>query len=388
MTKVATMATIDNAQPNPFMDVSLPKWVFLQLLEHCNLRCRMCYEWGDHGSYFEKKEMRRLDLEVVLKIIEECKPARPYYDLYGGEPLLYPHIEEVFRAIKVSGSKVQLPTNGTLLARNAERLVENGVDRIWVSLDGPPEVNDHQRGEGVFARAVEGIDELHALRKRQGAEYPLIGISAVVTPFNHRHLETFFFEALDIDKLDCISLELQAYLTEQNHQHYEAVLHKEFGVGRAPVARGFVNDPANFADMDYGLIARQVARLTEYCEKNGLYLNTYPKVLSEDNIRKYFNANWFAMSSVKSRCSFPWISTEVNARGDVTTCHAFYDLALGNVYQSSIVDIWRGERYTRYRNHLRKNLLPICQSCVLFYEDYRQLPNIGSSGGVSRRAAN
>ena len=93
-----------------------------------------------------------------------------------------------------------------------------------------------------------------------------------------------------------------------------------------------MNDPAIFADMDFGLLARQIAKIAARCQESGLYLNTYPKVMSEDNIRKYFSADWFSMSRIKKRCSFPWISTEISARGDVTSCHAFYDLSLGNVY--------------------------------------------------------
>ena len=150
------MNAIRDTRPASFIDTSLPKWVILQLLEHCNLRCRMCYEWGENGSYREKKTLRRLDVEVVKRVIDECKPAQPYYELYGGEPLLYPHIEKVLRAIKSAGSKVQLSTNGTLLAKYAELLVETAPERIWVSLDGPPEINDRQRGDGVFRQGRRG----------------------------------------------------------------------------------------------------------------------------------------------------------------------------------------------------------------------------------------
>ena len=133
---------------------------------------------------------------------------------------------------------MQLATNGTLLAKHAELLVETSPDKIWVSLDGPQEINDRQRGDGVFARAVDGIDRVHALCERRGVAYPLIGISVVVTPFNYRYLETFFFQALDLGKLDCVSLELQAYLTEQDHHDYEHVLQREFGVATAPDGAG------------------------------------------------------------------------------------------------------------------------------------------------------
>ncbi|MGG1618894.1 radical SAM/SPASM domain-containing protein [Paenibacillus sp. NRS-1782] len=351
------------------MNTSLPKWVFLQLLESCNLRCRMCYEWGENGPYREKKILKELDIEVVKDIIQTCQPAQPYYELYGGEPLLYPHIEEVLKAITEAGSKVHMPTNGTLLEKYAELLVAYPPERIWISLDGPREVNDAQRGKGVFSKALKGIDKLYKLRAQTGSSYPQIGISTVVTPSNYKHLETFFFEALDISKLDCISLELQAYITQQNHDHYAGVLRKEFGVQEAPLSKGFVCDPAIFADIDAAKIAKQVRRIADYCNEHGMYLNTYPKELSEDNIQKYFSADWFSMSKIKKRCPFPWVSTEINARGDVTSCHAFYDLTLGNVNESSISEIWNGEKYKQYRRYLRKQLFPICQSCCLFYNE-------------------
>jgi radical SAM protein with 4Fe4S-binding SPASM domain len=357
-----------SALPSP-LTTSLPRWIFLQLLENCNLRCRMCYEWGDSGPYRHKKTLHRLDIDVVKRIIDECTPVTPYYELYGGEPLLYPEIEEVLFAIQRAGSKVHLPTNGTLLEKHAELLVEASTDRIWVSLDGPPDINDNQRGSGVFARAVRGIQALHAARGRKGVSLPHIGISTVITPLNYRHLESFFFEALDIGLLDCISLELQAYLTERDHQDYEKVLQTEFNVDGAPISKGFVTAPSSFAGMEFGVIASQVAKIAAYCQQNGVYLNTYPKVMSEDNIRKYFSADWFSMSGVKTRCSFPWVSTEVSARGDVTSCHAFYDLTLGNVNQRNIGEIWRGEAYERYRRYLRKHLFPICQACCLFYNE-------------------
>lgn len=51
------MITTVKTHPASFIDTSLPKWVILQLLEHCNLRCRMCYEWGENGPYREKKSL-------------------------------------------------------------------------------------------------------------------------------------------------------------------------------------------------------------------------------------------------------------------------------------------------------------------------------------------
>jgi len=117
-------------------------------LEACNLRCAMCYEWGQEGAYHQKKATHQLDLSVIRQVIEDCSPARPTYDFFGGEPLLYKGIEEVISLIKHHGSELIIPTNGTLLEKMAEMLVETGPDKIWVSLDGPEEITDGAEGTG------------------------------------------------------------------------------------------------------------------------------------------------------------------------------------------------------------------------------------------------
>ncbi|MEI7024450.1 radical SAM protein [Paenibacillus sp. y28] len=353
----------------PMLDTSTPKWVFLQLLESCNLRCKMCFEWGDNGSYKDKPELKKLDSGIVMQIIEDFKESRPYYELYGGEPLLYPQIDEVLAAIKHYGSGVHFPTNGTLLERHAEMLVEHAPERIWVSLDGPEEINDAQRGAGVFQKAMRGIRKLYELRESKGAMYPKIGISTAVTPINWKHLERFYFESLDLSMLDCISVELQQYVTQERYEAYASLLHREFGVPWAPIARGFISDPARFSEIDPAELARQLKRIEQHCGERQMYFNAYPKVISEENIRNYFTANWHKVTNMKKRCVFPWISTEVNARGEVTSCHNFYDLTLGNVYEQSLKEIWNGQRYKEYRDYLRKNLFPICPGCCLYYNE-------------------
>ncbi|WP_237163283.1 SPASM domain-containing protein [Paenibacillus sp. BIHB 4019] len=351
------------------LDLHSPKWIFLQLIESCNLRCKMCFEWGENGSYKEKPELKKLDIGVVKQIIEDCKDTRPYYELYGGEPLLYPWIDEVLELIHRTGSKAHFPTNGTLLERHAEMIMAFPPERIWVSLDGPEEINDAQRGAGVFRKAMKGIRKLYELREARGSEYPKIGISTTVTPTNYRHLERFYFESVDLAMLDCISVELQQYVTRERYDHYAGVLREHFDIAAAPIARGFIADPAQFAEVDAAELCRQLKRIERHCAEHGMYFNAYPKVISEENIRHYFNAEWSKVTNMKKRCVFPWISTEVSARGEVTSCHNFYDLSLGNVNELSLKEIWNGTKYKQYRDYLRKQLFSICPGCCLYYNE-------------------
>ena len=50
--------------------------------------------------------------------------------LTGGEPLLYPHIEELLARIKQTGwfEDISMTTNGSLLAPRAEKLKELGLN--------------------------------------------------------------------------------------------------------------------------------------------------------------------------------------------------------------------------------------------------------------------
>ncbi|MDP3008637.1 MAG: SPASM domain-containing protein [Methylococcales bacterium] len=58
----------------------------------------------------------------------------------------------------------------------------------------------------------------------------------------------------------------------------------------------------------------------------------------------------------------------ISERGEVSTCHSFYDLPIGNIYEQSLLTIWRGERLKQLREHLRKELFPICTACCRYYD--------------------
>lgn len=346
-----------------------PKWMVLQLNEACNLRCRMCYEWGDNGSYFEKPTLATLRYEVIEKVLDAVLPAKPYFEFFGGEPLLYARVGDVIRKIKGAGSKLEIPTNGTLVEKHATMLAETKPDRIWISCDGPEEINDAQRGKGVFRRVIEGIDALQAARAATGADLPRIGVSFTVTPDNYEHLERFFLDSLDLRKLDDVIITYQLFVTEESYHRHKQILATQFGVPDAPGARGMVADPADFADMDFAELCRQLRAVRDACEREGVLFILYPKTIDLDNVRNYFTMKREEMVDRRSRCPFPWSYAEVNARGDVTVCHTFYDLTVGNVYEEGILDIWNGDRLKAVRDHLRRDLFPICDACCRYYYD-------------------
>lgn len=350
-----------------FDTLKIPSWIVFQLLERCNLRCKMCYEWGTNGSYHDKEELAVLDLATVLRTVEECLPAKPKFEFFGGEPMLYPGIWEVIRLIRQGGSEISFSTNGTLLDSHAERLVDAAPTLVWVSNDGPREINDRQRGHGVFDRVMRGIERVVEIRHAKGSQHPQLGITYVVTPRNYQYIEQFFLQSIDIGLFSCVSIELQSYTTQQRSDRHEKELWEKFGVSSTPCAKGYIRDPTEFECIDVESVTWQMSKVANACAERGVFFYSQPRTLLVDNIRNYFTSNWEAMIDRRSRCGVPWLFAEISARGDVTTCHTFYDLPIGNIYEQSLPSIWKGERLSQVRAYLRDQLFPICTACCHYY---------------------
>ncbi|WP_148042771.1 radical SAM protein [Pedobacter jejuensis] len=353
-----------------FNDNKAPKWIVLQLVEKCNLRCKMCYQWGETGSYldFGKENLKLLSFEVIKDIINDCGDTKPYIGLYGGEPLMHPEIFEILRFLKEKEIKTYIDTNGTLNEKNAEKLIDSKVDLLWISLDGPPDINDRQRGNGVYKRVIKGIDRISYLKNQRNVTTPKLGISLTVTPLNYAYINELFFDNLDLSQIGSISIELQNFATAEEHSEYAKILNEEFELNTtAPIAKGLVQDPAIFSEMDTVLITSQLVRLKEACIERGINFNSSLKTLEPSNFKSYFEGNWNEMGDKKHHCSFPLTYAEITAKGDVVVCHTFYDHILGNVYETGFNAIWNGEKLKKLRSYLRKQLLPICTACCRYY---------------------
>jgi GTP 3',8-cyclase len=135
----------------------------VSLLNRCNLGCVYCTENADdlrHANsiagkvYLENIEL--LNIISGLHKILDLKTIR----LTGGEPLLYPKLNEIVKGIFDLGIEdIKLTTNGMLLERQAVQLKEAGLNSINVSLDA---VNDNaffriNRRDGL-KKVLSGID--------------------------------------------------------------------------------------------------------------------------------------------------------------------------------------------------------------------------------------
>lgn len=100
---------------------------------------------------------QRLSVEQCLAAVDEC--SAPIVSLCGGEPLIYPEIEQLAGEILARRKHIYLCTNGVLLTRKLSGFPRNSRLMVNVHLDGMEATHDAGAGrEGVFAAAVEGIE--------------------------------------------------------------------------------------------------------------------------------------------------------------------------------------------------------------------------------------
>ena len=102
-----------------------------------------------------------MSLDLLRRVLDSAMEFRPLprIGLAFTEPLNHVHILDFCREIKARGFFCSITSNGYMLPKRAEALVEIGVDELTISVDGPAEVHDAIRGrKGSFAHLYEGIE--------------------------------------------------------------------------------------------------------------------------------------------------------------------------------------------------------------------------------------
>ncbi|GIX43289.1 MAG: cyclic pyranopterin monophosphate synthase [Leptospiraceae bacterium] len=104
----------------------------LSLLPVCNFQCIYCKTEEENYKYKIQKPDYFIKLIYKIKKIINIKKIH----LTGGEPTLYPYLEEIVKGLKsLNIPEVSITTNGTLLLKKLHTLKMAGIDSINLSLD-------------------------------------------------------------------------------------------------------------------------------------------------------------------------------------------------------------------------------------------------------------
>lgn len=153
-----------------------------ELTYACNLQCVHCL------SSSGRRDPRELTTAECEAVIDELERMQVFYiNIGGGEPTIRKDFWHLVDYAVDHGVGVKFSTNGSGIDRAvAERLAASDYVDVQISIDGADaETNDHVRGEGSFATAVQAMDHL------QAAGFEGFKISVVMTRHNIPQVDEF-----------------------------------------------------------------------------------------------------------------------------------------------------------------------------------------------------
>lgn len=338
-----------------------PEAITLFLTYRCNLRCKMCGQWGESG--ITKKQSgqnikEELSIEELRKLLDDIAIFRPNITLFGGEPLLHPACIEIIRYIKGKDMHCLMITNGSLINDKAEDLVKSGLDELNLSLDGGSQLHDEIRQmPGIFEKIMNGLKQINYYKIREGKRKPFINLQCTITKDNYRHLEEMLDVAKEI-KADSLTFHNLIFLERElleKQKEYDRLLNCS-----SLDWEGFIFEPG----IDPELLYEKIKDIL-----SGRYpfgVDFYPN-FSYKALWEYYQNPHYLPSEYKSRCLSPWVVAYIFPDGEVRPCLNF-SYSYGNIKNKKFTKIWNSQKAIRFRLLLKeKKILPVCVRCTELY---------------------
>jgi MoaA/NifB/PqqE/SkfB family radical SAM enzyme len=341
-----------------------PTNLSLNLTNRCNLKCIMCRGIRHGGAVPENRpwysRQRELPLAAWISLLDQVAAFRPWLYVTGGEPLMYPNFRDFVLEAKKRRLVVHLQTNATLLAREANFLVEQGVEAVNVSIDGPPPVHDRIRGlKGGFAQIESGVQALVAARKRSRRPNPILSFNCTISKTNLEHLEEMVPLAIRLNA-DVLQLQHTMFDSPENVARHNRVVSPErcldlgLEVAHPSICEGeYYQSELQAADLPQ---LEAALRRAQQQAKGKLKLHFMPNFPEKFLSPYYLTLNY----PFPQGCDDFWATGRILADGTFSPC---LNLVVGNITQQPFLEMWNGPRMQRMRELISKELFPGCVRC-------------------------
>ncbi|OGZ23731.1 MAG: hypothetical protein A3A08_02600 [Candidatus Nealsonbacteria bacterium RIFCSPLOWO2_01_FULL_41_9] len=306
-----------------------PSYLEIEVTTRCPLKCIIC-----ERTYWQEAN-RDMSFQEFKNIIDQF-PKLKWIGLTGiGESFANKDFLKMLRYVKGKNIFVELYDNFFLIdARVARELIEMGIDKIFISLDAATkETYEKIRVGSNFERVIDNLNDFFRLKREMKAHFPEISFHYIVNSLNLQEIP-----------------------------QYIDLVHSLVPKGKPTI---------KFTRM-----------LHEFPEVKGLFVEI-PKEIIEKTERKAeslgINLDWSAdVPSAKpkiQKCA-EWTMPFIFVTGHVIPCCAGNEAgnrefqkktALGNVFEKSFQEIWRGQKYNALRKTLSQGRVPLpCQNCCLY----------------------
>ncbi len=180
----------------------MPLSISIEPTTSCNLHCPEC----PSGLRKFTRPTGFITKETMNRILNQLGDYLFYVTFYfQGEPLMHKQFSEYVRLLKTKNIVVGTSTNATYLtAEKSQEILESGLDRLIISLDGTDaETYSKYRRGGDFDKVIENIKLFIELRKKRRNHYPFVELQFLVFKHNEHQVREIKIlgKQLGVDKV-------------------------------------------------------------------------------------------------------------------------------------------------------------------------------------------
>ena len=127
--------------------------VYIEITNVCNLNCSFCSKTGRTSSFMSLSEF-----EYIAREVKEFTSLIALH--VKGEPMLHKDLRGILEICEKNNLKVNITTNGTLLLKNIETILQsNAVRQINISLHSASQssLDEQEYIKNIF----EAVDKIH-----------------------------------------------------------------------------------------------------------------------------------------------------------------------------------------------------------------------------------
>ncbi len=341
--------------PNKQNRVSDVKSLAFRLTDLCNLSCVFC------GQSKQNKDERcsnikkhYLELSELQDIIDQVKVYKPQIYLWGGEPLIYPKLEDFIRYLCSSGLNVFITTNGVLLDRFNQFFIDNKITQLTVSLEGFKEQHEEGRGvKGIYDKIISNLLQLDLDKQASSCVFPIVDINVLINELNYKTLNSFCDYLLSLGVIHNIRLQLPMFFHSTAADEFSCYVSDVFNVKNGVSWRYFTDD---YANIDLNILASELDKALQ-----NKRVKLFPDVA---DVKLWFRKPELRF---KQECCTANCRINIEPNGDLISCTDFVETVYGNALISPIEELFKNEIIEKHRKAIKQTPRPLCARCSHLY---------------------
>ncbi len=353
---------------NPYYSMPLPKDIGFQITRRCNLRCHFCMLWGNEGSFNPLVQSEReveLDISAIERVFKDSMEVKSNIFFWAAEPLIHKNWDDISKIIENDPRWTVLCTNGLLIEKKMESLLRISENLATVvSIDGFQEDHDIIRGKGMHTKLMHNLDLLFK-EQAKGSYKGKVSIHCVINENLIPHLYEFM-EWVESKPFVSIYFIFPWYISETTAQKMDDYYNCNFKW------LDFKNNDSkpSWHYFAYHLpptmmesLRKELTRLKTRTWNTRIRLQP---AVEDDQLENFVLGDDMPVQQ-RNCCLSVSTRLDILADGNVTACQSFPEFSVGNIYEKSLLEIWKSAEYDKLRGIIDKGLTPVCSKCVLLY---------------------